>query len=483
MPLLPILPEIFLTISAFLLLLIGVYTRPRICGSLFGVTLLMLAACFALVLQTPDTQSIIFNGMFVSDAYTRLSKLLLLAGAIVVLLISGGWLQEEGGRPFEYLLLFLFSTLGMLLLISAQDLLSIYMALELSSLALYVLASFERDEAKSSEAGLKYFVLGALASGMMLYGISLLYGFTGSTDFAAIVEQLSAYGGEASGNAMPPPALIVGMILLMVGFCFKLSAAPFHMWTPDVYEGAPTPVTAYFAVVPKIGTMLLFTRLLLLPLADLTGYWQQVIVFAAVASMAVGAFGGLMQTNIKRLLAYSSIGHVGFMLMGVAAATPASVEAVLVYLAVYIFMSAGAFACILMARREGAYLENISDFAGLWRTHPLVALMMAAFMLSMAGIPPLAGFFGKFYVILAVIGAKLTPLAVIGLLFSVVSCYYYLRVVKVMLFDDPQQPFDRPHSLSLRIGLFASMFVTLAFAFFPSPLVSHAKAAAQALLF
>ncbi len=479
--LLPLAPELFLCLLTFVLLLHSVYLRPRITPRLLALACLVLAATLTMVIQSDPTHVVTLNNMFVSDTYTILAKTLLLAGAICVLLVSGTWLSEEGGRPSEFLLLTLFSTLGLMLLISAQSLLAVYMGLELSSLALYVLAAFSRDHAKSSEAGLKYFVLGALASGMLLYGISLIYGFTGSINFDGIAQYLSSFTEENS-NAMIPRAVVVGVILVMIAFCFKLSAAPFHMWTPDVYEGAPTPVTAFFAVAPKIAAMLLLVRLLLVPFADMLQYWQQVVIVISILSMLVGAFAAIMQTNLKRLLAYSSIGHVGFMMMGVASGTSAGVEGVLIYLGVYLFMSAGAFGCVLLLRREGVYLEQLSDMAGLSRAHPVMALLMALFMFSMAGVPPMAGFFGKMYVILAVVGSGLTWLAVIGLLTSVVACFYYLKIVKIMYFDEPVGSFDTTHSLSARLGLAVSAIATIGYVFIPSPLISHAKAAAEALL-
>ncbi len=368
----------------------------------------------------------------------------------------------------------LFATLGMMFMISANDLLTLYVGLEMSSLALYVLASFQRDHAKSSEAGLKYFVLGALASGMMLFGMSLVYGFAGTTGFAALADVFS--GAETISKGVT-----VGMILIIVGFCFKLSAAPFHMWAPDVYEGAPTPVTAFFATAPKIAALALFTRVLLSPFGHLIDQWQQIVIFASVASMLVGALAAIMQTNIKRLLAYSSIGHVGFMLMGIASGSVEGVQAVLIYLSVYIFMSAGAFGCVLLMKRDDEPVEDIKSLSGLAQTSPKMALALAIFMFSMAGIPPLAGFFGKMYVVLAAIKAGLAWLAVVGVVTSVVACYYYLKVVKVMYFDAPARTFDAP-APTLSIGVTLAACVTFLFFLLPTPLVTHALAAAQALM-
>ncbi len=479
--LLPLYPEIVLCLATLALLLTGVYVRPKVSQSLFCAVALIIAATLTLVLRSNVQHVVTLNGMFIADAYTQLGKLLLLGGVFCVLLISSKWLTEEGGKSCEYVTLVLFAVLGLMLLLSAENLLALYMALELASLALYVLASFNRDSLRSSEAGLKYFVLGALASGMFLFGASLVYGFTGSIYFDAIGQFFSSFNEEGN-TATLPGAPIVGMILIIIALFFKLSAAPFHMWTPDVYEGAPTPVTAFFAIAPKIAVILLLVRVLMVPFADAIAQWQQVVILASVLSMLVGAFAALMQTNLKRLLAYSSIGHVGFMLMGVATGTSAGAQGVLVYLGVYIFMSVGAFGCVLFLRRGGIYLEELRDLAGLSRAHPLLALTFAVFMFSMAGIPPLAGFFGKMYIVLAAVGNGLVWLAVIGLLTSVVSCYYYLKIVKLMYFDEPVAPLDTPSGRGVWAGIWLCFFVTVCYVFSPSMLIDYAKAASQILL-
>lgn len=468
-------PEIFLLFSTIFFLLYGLYRQPQVRIS-FVLFALFALAWTAYLTACPNTASGTFlNGMFETNSFTVFAKILVLLSGGLVLMLSSGFLREEGGRPFEFIILMLFALLGMMMMISAADLLSLYMALEMSSLALYVLASFTRDHAKSSEAGLKYFVLGALASGMMLYGMSLVYGFAGSTSFAALGELFAGQDALSKG-------VVLGLVLIMVGFCFKLSAVPFHMWTPDVYEGSPTPVTAFFATAPKIAALALFTRVLLEPFAHAISQWQQVVIFVSVASMLVGAFGAIMQSNIKRLLAYSSIGHVGFMLMALAAGNQAGVQAMLIYLSVYIFMSVGMFGAVLLMKRDGKPLENIKDLSGLSQTNPLLAIVISICVFSMAGIPPMAGFYGKFYVVLAAIEGGLTWLAVAGVCTSVISCYYYLKIIKNMYFDEPVLPFDGNSSLLLRAAIAIGAGVTMVFFIIPTPLVTLAKTASLALI-
>ncbi len=468
-------PELYLAIASMILLIYGAYRMKQAKPFLVGLGLLVLGFTAVLACDTFNGTIVAMNGMFIVDRFALMAKCLILLAGGVVLFLSAEWLTKDGGRPFEFVVLVLLSILGMMLMVSANDLLALYMALEMSSLALYVLASFNRDNAKSSEAGLKYFVLGALASGMMLFGMSLVYGFAGTIGFEPL-SRLFAHPDALSKG------LVVGLVLMMVGFCFKLSAVPFHMWTPDVYEGAPTPVTAFFATAPKIAALMLFSRLLLSPFGELIDQWRQVIMFVSVASMLVGALGAIMQTNIKRLLAYSSIGHVGFMLMGLAAGNQSGVQAMLIYVAVYIFMSAGAFGCVMMMRRDGHPVEDIRSLSGLSRTRPLLAITISIFMFSMAGIPPLAGFFGKMYVVLAAVKAGLFVLAVIGVVTSVVAGYYYIKIIKIMYFDEPERPFDSVLPFSLKAGVVICAAVTLLFCVSPAPLVAQAKAAAESLL-
>jgi NADH-quinone oxidoreductase subunit N len=358
----------------------------------------------------------------------------------------------------------------MLMLISASDLIALYLGLELMSLSLYVVAAINRDSVRSTEAGLKYFVLGALSSGMLLYGASLVYGFTGTVSFAGIAKA-SANGGIG---------LIFGLVFLFAGFCFKVSAVPFHMWTPDVYEGAPTPITAFFAAAPKVAGIAMFMRVAIDAFPDIVPQWQQIVVFVSIASMALGAFAAIGQRNIKRLMAYSSIGHMGFALVGLAAGTPEGIQGVLVYMAIYVAMTLGTFACILSMRRDGQMVEEISDLAGLARTNPTMAFFLAMLLFSLAGIPPLAGFFAKFYVFLAAVKAGLFTLAVIGVLASVVGAYYYLTIIKIMYFDEPAKPFE-PMPYQLKAVLAVSGLFNLLFFVYPGPLVEAANAAAKSL--
>jgi len=374
----------------------------------------------------------------------------------------------------EYVVLLLLSVLGMMLMISAGSLIALYLGLELKSLALYVVAAIDRDNVRSSEAGLKYFVLGSLSSGMLLYGASLIYGFTGSSDFSAIA---AVAHGQAGGAGV---GLTIGLVFLLVGLAFKVSAVPFHMWTPDVYEGAPTPVTAFFAAAPKLAAMALLMRVLLTAFPGIAPQWQQIVVFLSVASMLLGAFAAIGQTNIKRLMAYSSIGHIGYALIGLAADSEAGTQSVLVYLAIYLFMTVGAFACILSMRNKLGPVEDIDSLAGLAKTNLPMAFVLAMILFSMAGIPPLAGFFAKFYVFAAAIKAGLYPLAIVGVLASVVAAYYYLRVVKIMFFDEAQQEFVPAEQGTRFVMVIAGLFALL-FVLAPAPLVDSALAAARAL--
>jgi NADH-quinone oxidoreductase subunit N len=392
-----------------------------------------------------------------------------LIGSIVTLILSRAYLAEQA-KIFEYSVLVSLSTVGMMVLISATDLIMFYIGYELMSLALYVVAASHRDNAKSTEAGLKYFVLGALSSGMMLYGASLIYGFTGTVSFAGIAAQAKI------GSI----GVLFGIVFLLVGLCFKISIVPFHMWTPDVYEGAPTPVTAFFASAPKVAAMAVLVRVLLTAFPGVTHDWQQIIVFVSIASMALGSFAAIGQTNIKRLMAYSSIGHMGFALVGLAAGTVEGAQGVLVYIAIYIAMTLGSFAFILALKRKGQAFEQISDFAGLSRTNPLMAFFFAMLLFSLAGIPPLAGFFAKFYVFVAAIKAGLFTLSVIGVLTSVVGAYYYLMIVKVMYFDQPAGRLD-PMRMELRTVLAVAGLFNILFFVYPGPLVSAATAAAKSL--
>jgi NADH-quinone oxidoreductase subunit N len=467
----PALPEILLAAGALALVLIGAFRGEKSFGLINTLTLLLLALVGVLI-ATQDAATVsAFNGAFISDSFGRFMKIAVLIGSAVTLMISGDYLKATGSQQFEFPILVALSTLGMLLMISAGDLIALYLGLELSSLALYVVASFNRDSVKSTEAGLKYFVLGALSSGMLLYGASLVYGMTGSVSFSGIASVLK--DGTSLG-------VIFGLVFILAGLAFKISAVPFHMWTPDVYEGAPTPVTAFFAAAPKIAAMALLVRVVEQAFPHITGQWQQIIVFIAIASMGLGAFAAIGQQNIKRLLAYSSIGHVGFALVGLSAGTAGGVEGVAIYMAIYLVTTLGTFGCVLAMRREGGYVEDIDDLAGLSKTHPMMAFILAMLMFSLAGIPPLAGFFAKWYVFVAAVEAKLYALAVIGVVTSVVGAYYYLRIVKIMYFDEAKAPF-LPMSAAIRLVVGVSGVFVLAFWLYPAPLVTRAVAAAQSL--
>jgi NADH-quinone oxidoreductase subunit N len=471
--LLPILPEAVLAGGAMLMLMVGVgaHQSERSARIVNGFCVAVLALAALVVVMLPPGRSELFGGSFVVDDYARFLKLLALAGSGGALLLSLDWLTLEKQQKFEYGVLFLLSTLGMLLLISANDLIALYLGLEMMSLPLYVVAASNRDNVLSTEAGLKYFVLGALSSGMLLYGASLIYGFTGTVNFAGIAK---ATGQGANLG------LIFGLVFMFVGFCFKISAVPFHMWTPDVYEGAPTPVTAFFAAAPKVAGIAIFVRATVVAFPGITHEWQQIVVFVSIASMVLGAFAAIGQRNIKRLMAYSSIGHMGFALVGLAAATPEGVQGVLVYMSIYVAMTLGTFAVILSMRRDGMYVENINDLAGLARTHPTMAFFLAMLLFSLAGIPPLAGFFAKFYVFLAAIKAGLYTLAVIGVLSSVVGAYYYLSIIKIMYFDEPVKGFESMPGL-LRLVLGVSGLSVMLFFAYPAPILDAATVAAKSL--
>ena len=470
------LPEFILALAAMALLMYGAFAGDGATRRISYLSIIVLAVAAVALSARGGAFAVLFGGQFVVDQFGLFMKWLVLIGAGIAIWMAVGFNEREGIARFEYPILILFATLGMLMMVSANNLMALYVGLELQSLALYVIAAFRRDSARSSEAGLKYFVLGALASGMMLYGISLIYGFAGSTSFETLARVFETFGGQA-----PPLGVVVGLVFLMAGLAFKVAAVPFHMWTPDVYEGAPTPVTAFFSLSPKIAALALFVRVMLGPFAELWPQWQQIVIAISIASMLLGSLAAIRQTNIKRLMAYSSIGHIGYMLIGLAAGTDAGVRGIAIYLAIYLAMNAGTFACILYMRRYGRMVENIDDLAGLSRTNPGLAAAFAIFMFSMAGIPPLAGFFGKLYVFLAAVDAGLYVLAIIGVLASVVGAYYYLRIVKLMYFDEPAEPFERNVATELRPVLILTGLFTLLFFIWPGPVLDGAAAAAAAL--
>ncbi len=470
----PLLPEIVLAVLTMILLMAGAFTGNKSMRliSYGGLGAIVITG---LTLVGLDWHSrTIPGGMIILDGFAGFVKLLILAGLAAVLAISMRYLQQERIGRFEYPVLVLLAGLGMMLMVSANDLLSLYLALELQSLSLYVLAAFHRDLARSAESGIKYFVLGAISSGMILFGASLIYGFAGTTSFDGIASAVSEGEHLRLG-------LLVGLVFVLSGLAFKISAAPFHMWTPDVYQGAPTSVTALFAIVPKIAALALLIRLLYQPFGGMTDDWSQIIYLLSLASMALGAFAALVQDNIKRLLAYSSIGHVGYALIGVVTGTEEGIGAVLFYGLVYMVMSAGVFAFVLAMRRDGYAAEKIEDLAGLVKNRPFSAYAMTALLFSMAGIPPLAGFFAKLFVFQEAVAAGYPLLAVIGVLTSVVAAFYYLKLIKIMLFDEPSESFDPNVSFSSRLVMtLCSLFVIL-YIFAPEPLRVLSYSAASVL--
>ncbi|MBL8700475.1 MAG: NADH-quinone oxidoreductase subunit NuoN [Alphaproteobacteria bacterium] len=474
----PAQPELFLAASGLALLLYGVLTGEKSTRQVSWLAIIVLAVTALLVSTSPATRTLALSGLFVADAFGAFMKLFVLLGAALGIVLSLDYNRREEIERFEFPVLIVFATLGMMLMISATDLISLYLGLELQSLSLYVVAAFRRDSVKSTEAGLKYFVLGALSSGMLLYGASLVYGFSGSTSFAAIAKALAPV---ATDPAQVPLGILFGVVFLVAGLAFKVSAAPFHMWTPDVYEGAPTPVTAFFAIAPKIAATALFVRVMVEPFGPLAQHWQQIIWLIAVLSMIVGAFAAIWQTNVKRLMAYSSIGHVGYALIGLVAGGKSGVGAIALYMAVYLFMNVAAFAVILSMRQKGRAVEQIQDLAGLWKSHPMMAGALGIAMFAMAGIPPLAGFLSKFYIFEAAVRSGFYVLAVVGVLTSVFGAFYYLRIVKIMCFDEPGEVIDKPIDPAVGAVLGVASLFTLFFILWPAPLIRAATTAAASL--
>jgi NADH-quinone oxidoreductase subunit N len=470
-------PEIFLAAAGMALLMLGVFRKedPTSLVSWLAIASFIVAGLLVMT-HGGATETPAFFDMFVTSQFAQFAKILVLMGAALSIVLSSDYMRREKAQRFEYPVLIVYATLGMMMMISANDLIALYIGLELQSLALYVVASIRRDTLRSTEAGLKYFVLGALSSGMLLYGCSLIYGFAGTTDFAGLAGIFTNLDGDV------PVGLVFGLVFLISGLAFKVSAVPFHMWTPDVYEGAPTPVTALFAIAPKVAAICLFLRVMVGPFGELIDQWQQVIVVISILSMGLGAFAALVQTNIKRLMAYSSIGHMGYALVGVAAGNEAGASGVLIYMAIYLFMNVGTFACILAMRQQGRMVEGINDLAGLSKSHPMMAFALLIFMFSMAGVPPLAGFFGKWFVFLAAIDAGLYTLAILGVMASVVSAFYYLRIVKIMYFDEAVEPLDSAIPGDLRFVMYVATAVTLLFFLVPSHVVELANGAAASLM-
>tara|TARA_Y100000389_G_scaffold41462_1_gene36168 strand:- start:182 stop:1603 length:1422 start_codon:yes stop_codon:yes gene_type:complete len=456
-------PEIFLSLSIMFLLILGVF-KKKSSKLVHNISLIVLLITPVIIFnETLGTEQtfFLFNESFIIDYLSSFMKIITLLAAFLVLVISSTYLKTFKIFKIEYPILILSSVLGMMIMISSNDLIVFYMGLELQSLALYVLATFNRDQLKSSEAGLKYFVLSALSSGLLLYGCSLIYGFTGSTNFNLIADQLNP--DEYS--------LTFGIVFILVGLSFKISAVPFHMWAPDVYEGSPTSVTLFFTMVPKIAALTVFIRFLYVPFLNLIDQWQMIIIFLSIASMLFGAIAAIGQTNLKRLIAYSSIGHIGYTLAGLATGTNDGVQSSVIYITIYIFMNLGLFSCLLMMKRNSEYYEDINDLSGLSKNHPLLSLSLLIILFSLAGIPPLAGFFAKFYIFKSVLEQSMYFLAIVGLLSTVVAAFYYLRIIKIIYFDKEKEKYDTDHNIWLKFSLTASTILILMYFIFPSQLI------------
>ena len=454
--------EIFLSLSIMFLLILGVFKKDssKLIQNI-SLIILVITAVITFNETLGIKQSLLFNNSIIIDYLSSFMKIITLLAAFLVLVISSNYLKIFKIFKIEYPILILSSVLGMMIMISSNDLIVFYMGLELQSLALYVLATFNRDQLKSSEAGLKYFVLSALSSGLLLYGCSLIYGFTGSTNFNLIAEQLNP----------DQYALTFGIVFILVGLAFKISAVPFHMWAPDVYEGSPTSVTLFFTMVPKIAALTVFIRFLYVPFLNLIDQWQMILVFLSIASMLFGAIAAIGQTNLKRLIAYSSISHIGYALAGLATGSNDGIQTSVIYMTIYILMNLGLFSCLLMMKRNNKYFEDIEDLSGLSKNHPLLSLSLLIILFSLAGIPPLAGFFAKFYIFKSVLEQSMYFLAIVGLLSTVVAAFYYLRIIKIMYFDKEKERYDTDHSLWLKFSLTASTLLILVYFISPSQLI------------
>jgi len=455
-------PEIFLSLSIMFLLILGVFKKDS--SKLIQNTALIILLITAVITFNETLgikQTFLFNDSVIIDYLSSFMKIITLLAAFLVLVISSNYLKTFKIFKIEYPILILSSVLGMMVMISSNDLIVFYMGLELQSLALYVLATFNRDQLKSSEAGLKYFVLSALSSGLLLYGCSLIYGFTGSTNFNLIANQLNE----------DQYALTFGIVFILVGLAFKISAVPFHMWAPDVYEGSPTSVTLFFTMVPKVAALTVFIRFLYVPFLNLIDQWQMILIFLSIASMLFGAIAAIGQTNLKRLIAYSSISHIGYALAGLATGSNDGIQSSVIYITIYILMNLGLFSCLLMMKRNNEYFEDIEDLSGLSKNHPLLSLSLLIILFSLAGIPPLAGFFAKFYIFKSVLEQSMYFLAIVGLLSTVVAAFYYLRIIKIMYFDKEKEKYDTDHSFWLKFSLTVSTLLILIYFIFPSQLI------------
>ena len=461
----PILPDLRIFIAAISLLVLGLF----IDNIKLIINLAIASILFAILLILFQPIQSAFNNSLVIDEFSKVIKILILIGSLASIIMYHSSREDLNINLFEFPILILLATIGMMIMVSANDLIAIFIGLELQSLTLYVLAALNRNHLASSEAGLKYFLLGALSSGLLLFGLSYIYGFTGNTNLNLISTTVT------SGNI----GLIIGIVFVCSGLAFKVSAVPFHMWTPDVYEGAPTPVTAFFALAPKVAAIALAVRFLIVGFGDISFDWQQIIIFLSIASMVFASFAAIAQNNIKRLMAYSSIGHVGYALIGLACGTFQGTSSLVIYLSIYLIMNIGVFSFILSMKNKGEYFENISDLSGLYKVHPYYSVVITIFMFSLAGIPPLAGFFGKFYIFIAAIESNLLLLAVVGILASVIGAFYYLRIIKVIYFDETKNSFDGFSYRSLNALINPSAFLILLFCIYPLPLINISNYAAS----
>ena len=452
-----IFPEIFLSLSIFATLLLGVFLKNSY-KLITNITYLIIIILLLIIFNSFTMSGSLFSNSFVSNSFINFFKILILLGTLFVMLITQSFIKEMKINYFEYPLLLLFSVLGMFFMVSSNDLMSFYLGLELQSLALYILASIDRDNLKSNESGIKYFILSALSSGLLLYGCSLLYGFTGSTNFEEISLKMEF---ENTGA-------VFAMVFVLVGLAFKVSAVPFHMWTPDVYQGSPSSVTTFFAVVPKVAGIAILIRFVQIPFEQLTDQWKNILIFMALASMILGAIAAIGQTNIKRLIAYSSIGHIGYALAGISTGTVTGYSSSITYISIYAIMNLGVFGCIFLMKKEGKYCEDIRDLAGISKQNPLLAISFLIIMFSLAGIPPLAGFFAKFYVFMSVIESGMYTLAIVGLLSTVISAFYYLRIIKIIYFDEIKNPFDKTKNLGITSTVLLSCSILILFFLYPS---------------
>ncbi len=455
-------PEIFILISIMFLLILGVF-KKNIENLIYSLSVISLLVVLGLIINLPINEDLFFfNESYKIDSLAIFMKIITVVFGALILVSSYNYVKLTNIFKIEYPILVLCSILGMIVMISSYDLIVFYIGLELQSLSLYVLAAFNRDSKKSSEAGLKYFVLSALSSGLLLYGCSLIYGFTGSTNFEIISQNLNV------SNYVN----IFGIVFILVGLAFKISAVPFHMWAPDVYEGSPTSVTLFFAILPKVAALTIFIRFLYVPFLNLIDQWQSIIIFLSLASMIFGAISAIGQKNLKRLIAYSSIGHMGYALAGLSVGTNSGIQNSIIYISIYIVMNLGIFCCLFMLRRKDKFYEQLDDLSGLSKNHPLISLSMLILLFSLAGIPPMAGFFAKFYIFVSVIEKSMYLLAIVGLISTVISAFYYLKIIKIIYFDPPLDSYDRENFIGLKISLFLSTALTLLYFLYPNSLIN-----------